>query len=100
MGSEANLIDKLSHIVGPERIRTDLEHLEEVSWDALSAGRIHPLKRPETASPLCVVLPVSTAEVREIILLANAEGLPIVPYGGGSGLMGGAISPGRGSSWI
>src|SRR3990170_3447516 len=92
MGSEANLIDKLSRIVGAERIRTDPEHLEEVCWDALSASRIHPLKRPETASPLCVVLPRSTAEVREIVQLANDEKVPMVPYGGGSGLMGGAIT--------
>ena len=92
MGSEANLIDKLSRIVGPDRIRTEPEHLEEVCWDALSASRIHPLKRPETASPLCVVLPRSTAEVREIVQLANDEKVPMVPYGGGSGLMGGAIT--------
>lgn len=92
MGSAASLIDRLSNIVGSERVRTDRDNLEEVCWDALSAGRIHPLKRPQTALPLCVVLPVSAAEVREIILLANDEKLPIVPYGGGSGLMGGAIS--------
>ncbi|MEK7379121.1 MAG: FAD-binding oxidoreductase, partial [Candidatus Binatota bacterium] len=66
--------------------------LEEISWDALSAGRMHPLKRPGVSNPLCVVLPLSTAEVREIVLLANEERLPIIPYGGGSGLMGGALS--------
>ena len=92
MGSAASLIERLSNIVGSERVRTDRDNLEEVCWDALSVGRIHPLKRPETASPLCVVLPVSSAEVRQIILLANEEKLPIVPYGGGSGLMGGAIT--------
>src|SRR5262249_41383904 len=30
--------------------------------------------------------------VREIVLHANKEKVPIVPYGGGSGLMGGALS--------
>ncbi|MBI2361276.1 MAG: FAD-binding oxidoreductase, partial [Deltaproteobacteria bacterium] len=92
MRPEAALVDKLARIVGSERIRTRPDDLAEVSWDALSMNRIHPLRRPETASPLCVVLPVSAAEVREIVLLANEEKLPIVPYGGGSGLMGGAIT--------
>lgn len=92
MGSDTNLIDSLARILGSERIRTRPDDLEQVSWDALSVGRIHPLRRPETAPPLCVVLPVSTAEVRGIVLLANEEKLPIVPYGGGSGLMGGAIT--------
>ncbi|MCZ6623653.1 MAG: FAD-binding oxidoreductase, partial [Deltaproteobacteria bacterium] len=86
------MIDQLSRIVGSERIFTDPTHLDEISWDALSVARLHPLRRPETASPLCVVLPVSAAEVRQVVLLANDEKVPIVPYGGGSGLMGGAIS--------
>lgn len=92
MGPATSLIDKLIRIVGAERVRTRPDDLEEVCWDALSVGRIHPHRRPETASPLCVVLPVSTAEVREIVILANEERLPLVPYGGGSGLMGGAIT--------
>lgn len=89
---EAKLIDKLSRIVGSGQILTDPAHLDEVSWDALSEGRIHPLRRPNATAPLCVVLPASTAEVREIILLANDEKVAVVPYGGGSGLMGGALS--------
>lgn len=92
MALETEIIDKLSQIVGPERIRTDPVELEEVCWDALSTSRIHPLRRLETASPLCVVRPLSTAEVREIVLLANEAKVPVVPYGGGSGLMGGAIT--------
>lgn len=89
---KVRLEDKLSRIVGPEQILTDPTHLDQVSWDALSAGRIHPLKRPHVTTPLCVVFPLSTAEVREVVLLANEEKVPIVAYGGGSGLMGGAIS--------
>ena len=92
MNSNKNLIDKLCHIVGSEHIITDASHLDEVSWDALSADRIHPLKRLNVASPLCVVLPASTADVLQVVLLANKEKVPIVAYGGGSGLMGGALS--------
>ena len=92
MSFDQKILDRLSRIVGPGQVITEPERLEEISWDALSAGRMHPLKRPGVSNPLCVVLPLSTAEVREIVLLANEEGLPIIPYGGGSGLMGGALS--------
>ena len=96
MSLEGRLTDKLSRIVGSAQILKDPTQLSEVSWDALSAGRIHPLRRPGTTAPLCLVLPASTAEVREVVLLANEEKVPIVPYGGGSGLMGGALSVRRG----
>ena len=39
-----------------------------------------------------MVEPGSTSEVQQIVRLANEEKVPIVPYGGGSGLMGGALS--------
>ncbi len=86
------MVEKISRAVGAEHVVTERSRLDELSWDALSEGRLHPLKRPETALPLCVVLPNSTSEVRETVLLANEEKTPIVPYGGGSGLMGGALS--------
>ncbi len=92
MGSQKKLIAELSRLLNSDQILTDPAQLEEHSWDALSEGRIHPLRRPESASPLCVVLPATTEEVREVVLLANRERTPIVPYGGGSGLMGGAMS--------
>jgi FAD/FMN-containing dehydrogenase len=89
---QARLVEKISSIVGAEHVFTDRDRLNEHSWDALSEGRLHPLNKPDIALPLCVVLPNSTAEVRQIVLLANAEQTPIIPYGGGSGLMGGALS--------
>lgn len=86
------LIGSLAEIVGTEHVLTDPARLDEFSWDALSEGRLHPAKKPDIALPLCVVLPGSTAEVRRIVLLADKEKTPIIPYGGGSGLMGGALS--------
>jgi alkyldihydroxyacetonephosphate synthase len=85
-------VKSLSAIIAPERISTNPRQLDELSWDALSEGRIHPSRRPEIAVPICAVAPVSTEEVREIVLHANREKIPLVPYGGGSGLMGAALS--------
>lgn len=86
------LLTRLSGIFGPERLLTDPARLEEVVWDALGPGRLHPNRRPGPARPLCVVLPSSTDEVREVVRVANEETTPMIPYGGGSGLMGGALS--------
>ncbi|MEO6164366.1 MAG: FAD-binding oxidoreductase [Candidatus Binatia bacterium] len=86
------LREKLTKIIEPERISANREYLEELSWDALSEGRFHPHHQPKLASPLCAVAPVSTDEVQKLVRFANQENLSIVPFGGGSGLMGGALS--------
>ena len=87
-----NILAKLSTWIDPVRISTDAVQLDELSWDALSEGRIHPHHYPQLQSPICVVRPQSTDEVRRIVQFANAEKISIVPFGGGSGLMGGALS--------
>ena len=86
------IVRKVAKIVGREHVSTDDNRLDELSWDALSEGRLHPTRRPEVTIPLCSVLPGSTHEVRQIVLMANEQKVPIIPYGGGSGLMGGALS--------
>jgi alkyldihydroxyacetonephosphate synthase len=86
------LHERLRKIIDPERISTNHEYLDELSWDALSEGRFHPHHRPVVSPPVCAVAPVSTDEVQNIVRFANRENLPLVPFGGGSGLMGGALS--------
>ena len=88
----ANPVEKLSTLLDPTRISIDHRYLDALSWDALSEGRLHPRRQPELAAPICAVSPISTEEVRRVVLFANAEKIPIVPFGGGSGLMGGALS--------
>ncbi len=87
-----NLLEKLASITPAHWITTDLGSLDTLSWDALSEGRIHPRRSVDTNLPACAVFPGSVDEVRQIVLLANEQKIPIVPYGGGSGLMGAALS--------
>ena len=47
-----------------------------------------------TAAPLAVVRPGSTAEVAETLRLAARYGVPVVPVGGGTGLVGGSMTTG------
>ena len=47
-----------------------------------------------TAAPLAVVRPGTTAEVAETLRLAARHGVPVVPVGGGTGLVGGSMTTG------
>jgi FAD/FMN-containing dehydrogenase len=47
-----------------------------------------------TAAPLAVVRPGSTAEVAETLRLAARHSVPVVPVGGGTGLVGGSMTTG------
>ena len=47
-----------------------------------------------TGGPACVVTPRSTAEVASTVRLAARHGVAVVPYGAGSGVVGGATAPG------
>src|SRR5438270_12203922 len=87
-----NIASKLAKVINPARISVDPSRLDELSWDALSESRIHPRHRPQLHAPICAVKPQSTDEVHRIVQFANAEKIALVPFGGGSGLMGGALS--------
>jgi alkyldihydroxyacetonephosphate synthase len=43
------------------------------------------------ALPDCFVWPANTAQVAAVIALARAYRVPVIPYGGGSGVMGGTV---------
>ncbi|KHK95911.1 FAD-linked oxidase [Microbacterium mangrovi] len=45
---------------------------------------------PDAGLPLAVALPTTTADVQQIVRLAAAHGVPVVPRGAGTGLSGGA----------
>ena len=85
-------VAKLSTWIDPARISADPALLDELSWDALSEGRIHPRHYPDVRAPICAVRPQSTDEVRRVVQFANQERIALVPLGGGSGLMGGTLS--------
>jgi alkyldihydroxyacetonephosphate synthase len=88
----SSIATKLSTVIDPSRISSAAAELDDLSWDALSEGRMHPRRQPELALPLCAVKPLSTEEVQSVVRFANVEQIPIVPFGGGSGLMGGALA--------
>ena len=78
-----SIIKELYRIMGKESVLTSEEDLLSYSYDA------SPLERH---LPQAVVLPVSTAQVRSLVMLAISEGLKLIPRGSGTGLSGGSVA--------
>jgi FAD/FMN-containing dehydrogenase len=81
--TNGKLLSRLAEIVGRQRVLTDEESLIHYGRDWT---RVH------TPSPVAVVLPGTVAEVQDVVRLAAAERLAIVPAGGRTGLSGGAVA--------
>ena len=77
-----HILEALRHIVGPEHVLTQREDLIPYSFDGTAALQ---------QMPGCVVFPRSTAEVVEILKLANATKTSVVTRGSGTGLSGGSL---------
>src|SRR5579885_653055 len=74
-------IKELIGILGPEGVLWHPEDLMLYEYDGLSA-----LKTPDA-----VVFPKTTEQVVQLVRLATAKKVPIVPRGAGTGLSGGAV---------
>jgi alkyldihydroxyacetonephosphate synthase len=84
------LAGALAEIVGREHVLAQPEartrYASDQYWYALaSAAAGQPISRPDAA-----VMPQSVEQVAEIVRLANRLGVPITPWGGGSGVQGAA----------
>ncbi|HTJ41576.1 MAG TPA: FAD-binding oxidoreductase [Kofleriaceae bacterium] len=82
----------LEGICGPRRVsmrETDLDTYARDMWPRLLFARRD--GAPMGRRPHVVVWPETVREVVSIVRLAREQKLPIVPYGGGSGVCGGAV---------
>ncbi len=86
------LISALQEIFGTEHVLTTPEARAVFSRDALRSHRGFTEMALIAQHPIAVVRPHSTDEVARLVRLARQHRIPLVPYGGGSGLMGSALS--------
>jgi glycolate oxidase len=75
-------ISKLKEIVGEEYLITNPDELEKYIGDGTKLEY----------SPDAVIRPHNEEQISRILLLANREGFPVIPRGGGSGMTGGALA--------
>ncbi|HUJ62819.1 MAG TPA: FAD-binding oxidoreductase, partial [Kofleriaceae bacterium] len=83
---------ELESIFGPRRVSTravDLDTYARDMWPRLLIARREGVPPPHR--PHAVVWPEHVREVVSLVRLARELRLPIVPYGGGSGVCGGAV---------
>ena len=73
-------------------MRTDTTTLDAHIHDQWVISILRGLEK-RAPRPSCVVSPRSTAEVSRILEIADADRVPIVPFGAGSGVCGGAVAP-------
>ena len=94
----ADLVPRLQAIVGADHVLTDDEARERLSFDAIDPHRLM-ARADATASRADVaVRPAEADQVSQVVKLANDMGAAVVPYGGGTGVMG-AVIPLRGGIW-
>ena len=84
------LIAELRAIVGSNNVSTDARHLDRFAGDALGVFRAFRSAGRLSAQPGVVVWPGDTREVSQLLKLANGHQVAVVPYGGGTGVMGAA----------
>ncbi|MGD9894315.1 MAG: FAD-binding oxidoreductase, partial [Dehalococcoidia bacterium] len=84
--------ERLIAAAGDANVLTDRERRDDAAVDGLRPGRSALVTGLATATPLAVVRPATIEEVTAVVRIAAEAGLSIVPYGGGTGLMGGARS--------
>jgi FAD/FMN-containing dehydrogenase len=93
--AESALVEALHRILPADAVRTDDDAVAYFAADALGPQRGFVDDIP-AMPPLVVVEPSTIEELASVLRAANAAGIPITPYGAGTGLMGGARSLRRG----
>lgn len=83
--STVTILESLRAIVGTDHVLTSDLEAYETDWRGICRGRA-----------LAVVLPATTAEVAAVVATCANARVAIVPQGGNTGLVGGAIPDGSG----
>ena len=84
---------ELSRALGAERVEVGDAALLDHARDTWPLSLLRQHQGRLATRPACVVTPTSTADVVTVLRYANEARLPVVPFGGGSGVCG-AVLPG------
>ncbi|MBB5696408.1 FAD-binding oxidoreductase [Muricoccus pecuniae] len=91
MKNQGQFSSKLQELLGPQGVVTDPSRLARycADWSGDLAG-----------IPLAVARPADTAGVAAVLRLCAGEGVPVVPQGGHTGLVGGAVPSPSGNELV
>jgi FAD/FMN-containing dehydrogenase len=86
-----DLLASLTSLLGHSRVLTSLPQRERYSVDALSPSRAYGSAGLLDSTADVVVRPRNAAQVSAVVKLASQHHVPVIPYGGGTGVMGGVV---------
>lgn len=86
--------EHLAELLGPHRVSTDPIDLARHAHDQAAGSLLAERRGDAPGLPICVVRPRTTDQVRSVVAWANASKIPLVPYGGGSGVCGAVAAGG------
>ena len=89
--TDGALVDAIAKAVGAKGLITDPDEM---------APHLEELRGRYRGAALALVKPASTAEVAEVVSLAAAAKMPVVPQGGNTGLVGGQVPPEHGRALL
>jgi alkyldihydroxyacetonephosphate synthase len=78
--------------LGADKILTASASLETRRHDYWMVSHVRDLTGHAAPAPACVARPRSVEDVQAILAAANAHGTPVIPFGLGSGVVGGVIA--------
>jgi alkyldihydroxyacetonephosphate synthase len=87
----SGFIERVKRIVGDEHFSQQESDLISYSLDYWLYGVFRSQKGDLPALPSAVISPVAAAQIQEILKCAREYKVSITPFGGGSGVLGGAI---------
>ena len=99
MSVNDTFIADLVRLLGKEGVGLAPEERKQFSLDALGNYRAYYQEHLLEKTSDVVVHPQSVEEVAQVVRLANAAKVPLVPFGGGTGVMGG-VAPVQGGITI
>jgi alkyldihydroxyacetonephosphate synthase len=86
-----SVVDRLRDALG-DAVRTDDAALDAVRSDTWVRSIVAELAGRAAPQPAAVVEPASTAEAAVVARLCREAGVPVIPVGGGSGVVGGVLA--------
>ena len=87
----SSTLHSFENIVGDANVLADPYDLDRYSSDALTPFRAFGVEEALHRLADLVVRPETTKQVAEIVALAAQQRIPLIPYGGGTGVMGGTL---------
>lgn len=89
---DRRLTNELTETLGTENVLLDPESRRKFAMDGLRPYRGYPALPQNGYVPDAVVTPTSTSKIQTVVALASRYETPLVAYGAGTGLMGGATA--------